>query len=907
MQLAINAVTDPVAALHDAPPPLPYGAMPPPPSSPHNRHRYNLSFPPPVPRDHHLSTPLSSFTSGRDLPAIATSRPGSSMSISSMLGSDTAPPHHSTPPAAPALPFTSRSGPRDARSHSTGTPPPSYAPARLTADPFRPGQPPIYSSPHHVPFSPPSRPEMVERPYTAPTVQSPLPPRPNSQPAGYGLHLRDHELPPLHASPTSAGKMPMESRSVYGTHLNEHEQRRERDEALARQQVDHLRERERQRISHTPTYPPNYSPSNQPIPPYDQRDIQRSRLWNSPRTAEAYSDSKNRDLPQGTPMNTSSTPYPTNPGVSQSPHPSFAYSRPQESPIKIQTSAPQYPGSFTPSNGAGDRRIYDNQQQSPVALTSHQILIQSLEAGKMQRKDSDDPHNQQKLQRLLSVSPDLTRKGGRLSPLPQAVHGAQGQITGPGRDPSIHSEFGRMFAGIGSGVGTPSPTVNPQEQANSTGHLPTKPELDGGNTLNDLEDGLKRSSSGMAKRLRRNREDDGRFENGLLEGRLTPGDPSGRENKRARQNRHGQTQRTPQEERDEDVFYSGAASTTNASTTAMNRQSSTPGPSRGTPSGSHHHHHHHHHHAAGHHHAHGAAHHHHHHHHRHHSPKAAAAAALPFRKPLVVFKSDKVLEQVADIPRRHLGSILYSSHIKPASLKRQSKFDYSSNVDPLPVFPAADNCLLNVRIPRVYLRPDIRQEITHRRAVWGTDIYTDDSDIIAAAIHDGWIRGEWSADVDMDMLNLGMDDPSEPKPQTSAPETSINGISPLTPPKTPLTSIPPYPLLPPLNMDLHVTVLLLPALQKYEGVTRRGIRSRVWGSNHDGRSFKIFSIQWVDEQAERSVERTGAARRKRLHAATDQANRIMTAPLITVEEWARLRKGAVVVPVAGVEPVASKG
>ncbi|KAI9681286.1 MAG: hypothetical protein M1817_002569 [Caeruleum heppii] len=48
----------------------------------------------------------------------------------------------------------------------------------------------------------------------------------------------------------------------------------------------------------------------------------------------------------------------------------------------------------------------------------------------------------------------LGRRNGRISPLPQAVQGAQSQLSGPGGEPGIKSEFGRMFSGIGSGVGS---------------------------------------------------------------------------------------------------------------------------------------------------------------------------------------------------------------------------------------------------------------------------------------------------------------------------------------------------------------------------------------------------------------------------------------------------------------------
>jgi hypothetical protein len=51
---------------------------------------------------------------------------------------------------------------------------------------------------------------------------------------------------------------------------------------------------------------------------------------------------------------------------------------------------------------------------------------------------------------LLGVQ-EINRKG-RVSPLPQAVQGAQPMLQGPAGEPGIKSEFGRMFSGIGSGV-----------------------------------------------------------------------------------------------------------------------------------------------------------------------------------------------------------------------------------------------------------------------------------------------------------------------------------------------------------------------------------------------------------------------------------------------------------------------
>jgi hypothetical protein len=67
-------------------------------------------------------------------------------------------------------------------------------------------------------------------------------------------------------------------------------------------------------------------------------------------------------------------------------------------------------------------------------------------------RNIDDPSGPGVHQRNLLAIQEINRKG-RVSPLPQAVQGAQPQQPGPAAEPGIKSEFGRMFAGIGSGVG----------------------------------------------------------------------------------------------------------------------------------------------------------------------------------------------------------------------------------------------------------------------------------------------------------------------------------------------------------------------------------------------------------------------------------------------------------------------
>lgn len=121
-------------------------------------------------------------------------------------------------------------------------------------------------------------------------------------------------------------------------------------------------------------------------------------------------------------------------------------------------------------------------------------------------------------------------------------------------------------------------------------------------------------------------------------------------------------------------------------------------------------------------------------------------------------------------------------------------------------------------MPRIHISNTSRQEITSRKAVWGTDIYTDDSDVIAAYIHQGWFKGQWADDVDIDLLGLELDDgpPESPKDYLDKPPRR----GPMDVPK---------------KRDLHVTVLVLPKLEKYSSTTRFGIRSREWGAKREGR------------------------------------------------------------------------
>ena len=151
-------------------------------------------------------------------------------------------------------------------------------------------------------------------------------------------------------------------------------------------------------------------------------------------------------------------------------------------------------------------------------------------------------------------------------------------------------------------------------------------------------------------------------------------------------------------------------------------------------------------------------------------------------------------------------------------------------------------------------------------------MYTDDSDPVAAAVHSGWIRGEWEDDVDLSLLDLGSGEESTGPARASEME-------PKSKPSLVFSSRPAKPARPPAGMDLHITVLVLPALQSYASSVAHGLRSRAWGATHDGMSFQIQQIAWVSGGINGAEERGGEARRKRLKALMNPARMMPGPPL----------------------------
>ena len=87
------------------------------------------------------------------------------------------------------------------------------------------------------------------------------------------------------------------------------------------------------------------------------------------------------------------------------------------------------------------------------------------------------------------------------------------------------------------------------------------------------------------------------------------------------------------------------------------------------------------------------------------------------------------------------------------------------------------------------------------RRLWGTDVYTDDSDLLAVLVHSAWIR----------------------------PVTLPRGYSGRLRPAA----------------DLEVKLRIAPKLIRYVSTERGGIRSRGWGNGHDGVSIVIENVRRI--------------------------------------------------------------
>ncbi|CUS20239.1 LAQU0S01e02146g1_1 [Lachancea quebecensis] len=191
--------------------------------------------------------------------------------------------------------------------------------------------------------------------------------------------------------------------------------------------------------------------------------------------------------------------------------------------------------------------------------------------------------------------------------------------------------------------------------------------------------------------------------------------------------------------------------------------------------------------------------------------------------------SKPILELVAShytANRRHLGTLRYNAwsgaEARESVAQMEPDFEYMRLIMPRPFLPelqASDiNCLMSIEVSYedIAAAAQLHSPNLHvtNNEMWGSDIYTDDSDILLVLRHCGVIP-------------------------SSSPQSHARTPANLADPDHVVGTIPPAPT----AYDLKVDILLLPPLQAYSSSLRNGLKSRPWHTCHDGLSYGIYSIE----------------------------------------------------------------
>lgn len=502
-------------------------------------------MPPPSPPQHYrgqsANPALPSPFLSRESTNNSAHRPGSSMSISSMLGSDADRPARdagsaslfSRPPAssapfgsAPSLSGSGAMSPPTASRHPVDyplfrrsqTPEKSFSknqpgrPYRSSSGGTSHGSeqprfgslsraPPYPEKPNSTQISPQVSP--TEAPYSEPrrlSLSGPIP-RPNSQPQhldpsprmGYSSLSRPGLGEGALSTPQRPSYMGLDSQhgrfgGVYADRQAEDQTYRDRERALGHdpdskgsypqsRYAQHYGEREAtDRHSSASTWELGRSQPSSP----------ESRRFPAPEPGsgfgfgaiQSYTKSLGSQL-----VGSRQPPLSMQPRQGQSPPP---HEQPYLSKLQTQPrlfATPSAPAGPSPFGSSGD----EQRRKGNEELLHHRTLLGVGVEGK---------------------------RAGRASPLPQAVQGAQAQILGPASEPGIKNELGRVFSGIGSGVGSVGATAGSGPSTPLT-TSPFKRESGAGRsvtseTTEDIKNG--RPGSATGKRPRRSRDEEAQLD-----------------------------------------------------------------------------------------------------------------------------------------------------------------------------------------------------------------------------------------------------------------------------------------------------------------------------------------------------------------------------------------------------------
>lgn len=526
------------APSHDTPAPPSFArAHMPPPSSPQQHHASQAARPPYA----------SAFAANRELPGLGSvHRPGSSMSISSLIGggdtsavaqtsqSQTSPPTtavHAMQPPSPrrGLPSGSRSdfapfrrqpspdrnmyssnasrGP-NGQSFSAGSPVRSYS-NQGSPDLGRQSLPPSNDSFKFLGQRLYAHPSSDGGARDAQQLPGNVPPRPNSQPTGpVAASDEGRQAFDGMAGRRGAYGQPEERRRTLGE--SHHARPNAADLLGAIGQGAAARDRP------TTVHPVSRSGFS---PPRDQHSMPSSNEPQRSHWGHQASASAPREIHDSRREESATTQRPYGPFPPQTHGPPRYDGQNPEEMVRQR--------SFDRLNNRVVEQYHAPPTSDPTSIDRHKTepLVRSLSG----RSSYDYPRRMGEEMQLskshIGFGLEASRRTGRASPLPQAVQGAQAQPLSIGKDPGIKSEFGRMFSGLGSGLGSTTPSRGsplPHNGQNSFSH-----DAESGDVLR-----LQRVNSQQGRKPKRVKDEDV-FDADSIDGRGTPSAARG-----AKRNKH---------------------------------------------------------------------------------------------------------------------------------------------------------------------------------------------------------------------------------------------------------------------------------------------------------------------------------------------------------------------------------
>lgn len=106
------------------------------------------------------------------------------------------------------------------------------------------------------------------------------------------------------------------------------------------------------------------------------------------------------------------------------------------------------------------------------------------------------------------------------------------------------------------------------------------------------------------------------------------------------------------------------------------------------------------------------------------------------------------------------------------------------------------------------------ERLSEERRVWGTEVYTDDSDLVGVLVHSGWVVPKFTSVASM--YGGG----GEAEEEEKRMRRKGGGV--------------------------RVTLRMVGRLVRYVSTERNGVRSRGWGNGHDGGSLVVESVVRVE-------------------------------------------------------------